>query len=737
MHSQRALLVWFGLVLSLFTLSGQMVFATGLTLPESATTATNASSPASQRVVAVNAGYMHTCALTADGKVWCWGANDYGQLGDGTTQSSSVPVQATLLGANAVMIVSMMSETCALTTDNRIVCWGDRSASQIRVRELGGFTGRLTSLSTSSNLCAVTDSGQVICWYSNSSTAPHTHITSGAVSVSGGFGHTCAVMADGRVLCWGFNQLGQLGDGTTENRYVPTAVVNLPNNIIAVATGWFHTCALSRDGRVWCWGYNSHGQLGDGTIQHRTVPVAVADLPAGITGIAAGSYHTCAHTASGSVWCWGNNFHGSLGNNEINTYRTKPVAVTGITSGIVALTAGLEHTCALTVGGGVLCWGRDLEGQLGNGRLLRSDVARYSVPLSGGAQAITAGGAHTCALAADGRVMCWGIEYDKNLCDSMALFRGFPTVVKNLSGVAALDAGAGHTCALTSAGSVICWGENHYGQAGNTTFAHRSDPVQVSSLSVGVRAIAAGGRHSCALKQNGEVVCWGRGWGATPTAISGMPRDTRAIDAGYEHSCALAADGSVRCWGSNSSGQLGNGTFTSSNEAPVVVNGLSGARAIATGGEHTCAITATGGVACWGKNEKGQLGDGTTTNRATPVAVHSLAEGVVALAAGFDYTCALTVNNQVKCWGAGFSNRSSAASIDSTGTPVTIDGLNGQVVAIAAGNGHSCALLANGSTACWGSNYAGQLGLGDYPSRGVPVLAQLGLSQLYVPLVNR
>lgn len=333
-----------------------------------------------------------------------------------------------------------------------------------------------------------------------------------------------------------------------------------------------------------------------------------------MTGIAAGSFHSCAFIASGGAWCWGNNFHGSLGNNEINTYRTKPVAVTGLT-GITALTAGLEHTCVLTVGGSVMCWGRDLEGQLGAGRLLWSGTAQYGAPLPGGARAITTGLQHTCAVTADGRVMCWGAEYDKNLCDVLFLSRGAPTAVASLTGITVLDAGAGHTCALTATGGVFCWGENYFGDLGNATAGQRSDPVPVTNLSSGVQTIAAGGQHTCALKQNGEVVCWGARWGATPTAIAGLPRDVRAIDAGFEHTYALAADGSVRCWGKNGSGQLGNGAFApyyEIYETPVVVNGLSGARAVAAGGEHTCAITAAGGVVCWGNNSSGQLGNGTT-----------------------------------------------------------------------------------------------------------------------------
>lgn len=736
MHTRRTLLVWFGLVLALLAWNGRIVLAAQPAPAHSAATPQSTGTSLPQRVIAIDASSNRTCAVTADGKVWCWP----GQSGQSDVHLvRGVPVQEMPFDARAVMVASRSN--CVVTTENRILCWVAGSThAQGQIRELSGFTGTVRALVTGREICALNDSGTVFCWNSVvlRPSAPTIPIVSGAVSMSIGGSHTCAAMADGRVLCWGYNSQGQLGDGTTEDRENPVVVTNLPRNIIAVAAGQLHTCALGRDGRVWCWGYNSHGQLGDGTTQTRTSPVAVVDLPANMTGIAAGYFHTCAFIASGGAWCWGNNFHGSLGNNEINTYRTKPVAVTGLT-GVTALTAGLEHTCALTVGGSVMCWGRDLEGQLGAGRLLWSGTAQDGVPLPGGARAITAGLQHTCAVTADGRVMCWGAEYDKNLCDVLFLSRGAPTAVASLTGITALDAGAGHTCALTATGGVFCWGENYFGNLGNATAGRRSDPVPVTNLSSGVQTIAAGGEHTCALKQNGEVVCWGARWGATPTAIAGLPRDVRAIDAGFGHTCALAADGSVRCWGKNGSGQLGDGTFASYDEkyeTPVMVNGLSGARAVAAGGEHTCAITAAGGVVCWGDNRSGQLGDGTTANRATPVAVQGLSEGVVALAAGSRHTCALTVDQQVKCWGEGFNAQNTAAPAG-IGVPVTIAGINGQVVALTAGGGHTCALLANGATACWGSNQTGELGLGDAPSRGMPALVELGLSRLYVPLVNR
>jgi len=353
----------------------------------------------------------------------------------------------------------------------------------------------------------------------------------------------------------------------------------------ALAAGGQHTCALLGSGGVQCWGYNTSGQLGDGTTTNRSTPVSVSGLSSGVIAITAGLYHTCALLSSSGVMCWGSG-SGQLGDGTFAD-RLTPVHVVGLTSGVQAVRAGETHTCALLSGGGVQCWGSNRYGQLGDGTTER----RYTpVPVSGlasGVQAIATGSNHTCALLSDSGAMCWGWNTDGQLGDSTVTDRHTPVHVSSLSsGVQAITAGYMHTCALLGTGGVMCWGRNNEGQLGDGTMTQRTTPVSVRSLTGGVRALAAG--------------VW--------------------------HTCALLSDSGAMCWGYNLYGQLGDGTVTD-RHTPVHVSSLSsGVQGIAAGFYHMCALLA-GGVQCWGWNREGQLGDGSTTNRITPVSVSGLSPG--------------------------------------------------------------------------------------------------------------
>lgn len=702
----------------------------------------------------VAAGHNHTCALTNGGGVKCWGRNEHGQLGDGTTTNHIVPDDVIGLTSGVASVVANYDHTCALTDaahGSGVKCWGYNAYGQLGdgttidrltpVTVSGLSNGVASVVAGTSHTCAVMDAvhgSSAKCWGNNDygqlgdgSTSRRTvpvnvvGLGNGGVAMAAGSYHTCASTTSGVLMCWGYNYFGQLGDGTTTDRLTPVTVNGLGNGLVGVTAGGYHTCALTTEHGVECWGWNSSGQLGDGTTTTRTNPGTVGGL-ANITAVVvAGGYHTCAVVAGGGVKCWGKNNEGELGDGT-TTSRTIPVDVSGVGRGIVAVAADMSHTCAVTLGGGVKCWGANGYGQLGNGtttaRTTPVDVDGLAVDIA----AVTAGGYHTCALTTSGSAKCWGNNLYGQLGAGTFTDHYTPvTVSGSATGIADVTAGDYHTCALTTSGGVKCWGDNGYGQLGDGTFGKSSTPVAVNGLSSGVAAVAVGGYHTCALTTGGGVKCWGRndhgqlGDGTwviryTPVVVSGLSSGVVAVVTGWGHTCALmdaARGGGVKCWGFNGYGQLGDGT-TTDRLTPVAISGLSNdVASVVAGGHHTCALTTAHRVKCWGRNEYGQVGDGTTISRSIPVGVGSLPSNVGSVTGGLYHTCAVMTGEGIKCWGDNSFGQLGDGTTTGRAIPVDVSGLGSSSAAITAGNWHSCALTVSGRVKCWGNSGSGQLGI--------------------------
>ncbi|MCL2825727.1 MAG: hypothetical protein FWD57_17180 [Polyangiaceae bacterium] len=355
-----------------------------------------------------------------------------------------------------------------------------------------------------------------------------------------------------------------------------------------ISAGYEHTCAITMDGAAKCWGKNDKGQLGNGTTKDSAVPVTVQGLEAGVVDISAGANQSCAITSSGQALCWGGNRSGVLGTNS-SSDSLIPAQVYGLESGAVAIAAGVQRSCAIITNGAVRCWGE-------NGLSIDGTAVTNMAPapVSGfesGAIAISTGNTHVCAVNTAGAVLCWGWNHSAQLGDGTVDPSSSPKLVSGLdSGFAAVSAGSSFTCALSSAGSAMCWGYNVDGRLGNGTTSQSRVPAQVSGLTSGVDAIAAGHASACALLSTGAVKCWGEnsfgqlGIGnkarrTTPTQVSGLESGAIAISVGGTpsvtfsgHACALTSTGKALCWGYNATGQLGNGSKTDSNVPVEVVD---------------------------------------------------------------------------------------------------------------------------------------------------------------------
>jgi alpha-tubulin suppressor-like RCC1 family protein len=347
----------------------------------------------------VAAGGAHSCAILGDHTAKCWGFNDEGQLGNGTWITRTQP-----------------------TAVERVV---------------------------------------------------------GITQIVAGNQHTCARLDDGSsVQCWGFNDSGQLGDGnrvvSQETRGLARPVPGLPR-VTQLAAGGDRTCALG-DGTVWCWGANPDGANGNGSTVDSVGPVKVPML-ADVVGIAVGSSHTCAIKSGGSVWCWGHNGRGQLGDGTTTNSFT-PVAVTGGVRGIDQIAARDDFTCAHSMDDSVWCWGADDDGELGDGRDPNHDDQNHSVrqlTTLSGAKTVVVGLAHACARKGDGTLWCWGASNSGQLGDGDYNDPG-PVRIPGISDVRDLALGNGHTCALLGDGSVSCWGDDRNGQLGDGILA-RGTPV--------------------------------------------------------------------------------------------------------------------------------------------------------------------------------------------------------------------------------------------------------------------
>jgi alpha-tubulin suppressor-like RCC1 family protein len=335
----------------------------------------------------------------------------------------------------------------------------------------------------------------------------------------------------------------------------------------SISAGAYHTCAVLGNGAVKCWGRNDVGQLGNRSNVSRSYPVQVAGLTAGVIGISAGRTHTCAVTISGAAKCWGDNQSGQLGNGS-NIDSNRPVAVRGLNNGVASISAGSDHTCAVLIAGGVKCWGAGGYGRLGDGSNASSNVPLNVVDLGTQVKSIAAGGFHTCALLVDGVVKCWGWSVNGQLGNGSTFTAEGHVTVIDLDEAVAISTGSLHTCALTTAGELKCWGSNGQKQLGRSR-------IQQS---------------------------------ASPLVVSGLGDDITTISSSGSSSCAMSSAGIAKCWGWNQFGGLGDGT-TISRHQPVQVIGLTNLKAITVGSSHTCAVTALRRMRCWGYNQDGEVGN--------------------------------------------------------------------------------------------------------------------------------
>jgi alpha-tubulin suppressor-like RCC1 family protein len=666
----------------------------------------------------VAAGTGFACALDEDGALWCWGDNRSGQIGG--VQSRVVPRAMRIDDTRSYdAIAAGGGHACAIAA-GKLFCWGKNDRGQVTAAVGSDVADPLE--------IALVDGPSA--W---------TAVATGRMS-------TCAI-GDGRLWCWGANESGQLGDGTLQDRDLPTPVMTSLTDWVAIAIGRLHTCAISSTAGVHCWGDGTFGQLGPNAANPEHAPFQVRDAlgePLPASAIAVSERASCAIVHE-QVHCWGDNNAGEHGELRFGMGGTATPVLASDSRGWTALAAGERMFCGLRDAQAV-CWGSTSAGVLGNGYWTQGASDRVFATVSGtqGATGISIGWDDTelalACVVADGDVRCWGDNRFGQLGIGAATMEVTPTPVAGDHMFIDLHVGASHACGIAD-GAVLCWGSTELGaatgvRAGNSVLrvpcipgldCDVAAPKQLNFFSTSATKVALGAYHSCAY-HNDVITCWGDNSqgqlvnnNPTPPRERTIPAPGGAawfelLETGRYGQCArYRSTGSqpTACWGD----------VLGARNRPTQITELEGVRALALGtgpnGNFDCIVDADVAFRCQGDNSFGQFGDGTTSSSATLTPADPGREYIAIATNQAPTMCGVTPAGGVECWGQNDRGQTGSADVTSpTLTPSPLPGLGG-CTKVAVGLAHACALCDH-AIWCWGDNRFGQLGSGGLDDDPVP-----------------
>lgn len=673
-------------------------------------------------------GRMSTCAIDARGDVWCWGHNGERESNPAVLSGYTLAPTKVVLPAPAAQIRIGSQFACARFEDGRVFCWGNNDSGELGngTQDDGGPTEVLLGAERAKELaiasitaCIVRESdGGVTCWggaadgllSAQSSVPVSIPLLTNVHGLEMAHRHACVLDASNHVWCWGRANSGQIGPPLS-NRTIPVEVTSFGAQI-ALAAGGKSTCALDAAGDVRCLGTNDLGELGDGSFVTRSTPSA--PVVSGAIAIGGGSKTNCALLAGGSVSCWGSGASGMLGDGG---YDTRPLPGNASTL-VSSLAVGFHHICGLT-DDQILCWGRNGEAQLGRGA---RSVARTPQVWGTPTQPqlfLAAGERHYCQVQ-NSVAQCWGLNTDGQLGDGTRTSRYAAITVPLPFTPVGIAAGGFTTCAFSS-GETMCWGNGQQGQIGDGSIHLLPRPPTSNGL-VGVVQMSLAATHACAISAAGAF-CWGSNQygqlaaGAAvqrtrPTIVNGLTAPSR-ISAGSQHTCAIHTVGGANeatCWGANFRGQLGDGSITERSTVGGSITLPGAPIEITAGYEHSCAIIVGGAVYCWGRNDGQESGVPGSADELSPQRV-MLPGPAATISAAWRGTCATLTDQRVFCWGVGGYGELGNGTSAAISLPVEVSGITNARLVARSGSG-ACAALANGRVACWGNAEAGLLGSG-------------------------
>ena len=694
----------------------------------------------------VSVNRFYTAAIRSDNLLFAWGRNNYGQLGDGTTVNKSSPVQ---IGSSQWKSVSVAtSNTTAIDNNNNLFIWG-------------------AGVSVGDNYFLIP--------YKIKQPSGSTYIDSSWTMVSVGPSHTAAIRSDGILFTWGFNNNGQLGDGTTVTRTYPTQIGNLSWNMVSAgglpSNSTEYTLGITSNGLLYSWGYGGNGATADGDFYNPNVikfQVGTSYIDYSWTALSSrGSNFVLAVRNDGLLFSWGRNQYGQLGDGT-TVNKSTPVQIGS--SSWIAVSTGSLHALAIRSGGTLFSWGRNNYGQLGDSTTVNKSspvqigssswttISAYgtvstgisnnnlfvwgfngtgfrlglgdgtttnrSSPVQIGDPAISwqtavAGGYQSATLNSTNLLYTWGRNNRGQLGSGSTVNRSSLVQVGGSSWTA-LSMGMSHTVGIRSDGILFAWGLNNFGQLGDGTGISRSSPVQIGSSSW--IAVRAGSYHTVAIRSGGTLFTWGSnflsqlgdGNSQGTTVISPVQIGSSswtAIAAGSTFSAGIS-DGLLYAWGYNSNGQIAVSGSTQ------IYNWIS----TSSGTDMHAAIRSDGYLFAWGLNSYGRLGDGTTINKSSPVQIGS--SSWIAVSVGQNFTSAIQSGGTLFTWGRNtFGQLGDGTTVDKS-SPVQIG--SSSWTSVAAGGSHVVAIRSDGLLFAWGNNNLGRLGDGTTVNKSSPV--QIGSS---------
>ena len=537
---------------------------------------------------------------------------------------------------------------------------------------------------------------------------------------SGAGAFSNAIDKYGRVWSWGINTIGQLGNNAALGRCTPVAVSGATKTFCSITQGGSHSMTLDLRGRAWGWGSNSNGQIGDNSATNRCTPVSVLGSVKTFCEISAGSTHTLGLTNSGRAWSWGLNTNGQLGNNSVTSQRT-PVSVLGAVKTFCKISCGLSFSMAIDKNGRVWGWGRGDLGELGNNLFSLSILTPVSI---GGSLKtfcqISAGTNHSLAVDKNGKIWGWGYNYGGELGKLTNITPS--SIVGNNKTFCHIGSGSLTSTAIDNRGRVWSWGSNDFGTLGDNTISLKTTPISIVGTVKTFCKISTGTNHVMAIEKNGRVWSWGLNSVGqlgdngslsqrTPVSILGAVKTFCQISAGNDATLSIDKNGRAWGWGVGTSGVLGRNS-TLSVKTPVSVLGAvkTFCKINTSIGNHTLAIDNRGRVWSWGLNSSGQLGNNAVISQLTPVRITGSTKTFCVISTGNGFSLAIDKNGRAWGWGVGTGGVLGYNQVTSQRTPVSVLGAVKTFCEISAGTQHSLALDKNGKVWAWGVGSRGQLG---------------------------